>query len=78
MKKQYTKWLDLASLAAYAVSVFVIAGGHFWPGIALFGAGTSLFSAAAIHKKTLHLKKNSNEMGELRMRSCNGSKSRLH
>ena len=50
MKKQFTKWLDFASVAAYAAAVFMIANGHFWPGIAFIGAGTSLFSAAAVNK----------------------------
>ena len=51
MKKQYIKWLNFASLAAYAAAVFMIADGHYWPGIAFIGSGTSLFSATAINKK---------------------------
>ena len=45
------RWFPCLALAAFAAAVFMIAGGHFWCGIALVGAGASLISAAAVMKK---------------------------
>ena len=39
------------STCFFVAAVFMIADGHFWNGIVFIGAGTSLSSAAAIHKK---------------------------
>ena len=51
MKEQFVKWMPVLALACFAAAVFLIADGHFWNGIVFIGAGTSLSSAAAIHKK---------------------------
>ncbi len=51
MKEPFVKWLPVLALVAFAAAVFMIADGHFWPGIAFIGAGASLSSAAAIYKK---------------------------
>ena len=51
MKEQFIKWLPVLALACFVIAVFMIADGHFWNGIVFIGAGTSLSSVAAIHKK---------------------------
>ena len=51
MKEPFVKLLPVLALACFVIAVFMIAGGHFWNGIVFIGAGTSLSSAAAIHKK---------------------------
>ncbi len=51
MNEQFLKWMPVIALACFAVAVFMIADGYFWPGIVFIGAGTSLSSAAAVYKK---------------------------
>ena len=51
MKEQLIKWLPLLALISFAAAVFLIADGYYWPGITFIGAGASLSSAAAVHKK---------------------------
>ena len=51
MKEQFIKWLPVLALACFVIAVFMIADGHYWPGITFIGAGTSLSSAAAVCKK---------------------------
>ena len=51
MKEQFVKWMPVIALAFFVAAVFMIADGHFWNGLAFIGAGTSLFSAAAVYKK---------------------------
>ena len=51
MKEQFVKWMPVMALAFFVAAVFMIDVGHFWNGIVFIGAGTSLSSAAAIHKK---------------------------
>ena len=51
MKELFVKWMPVLALACFVAAVFLIADGHFWNGIVFIGAGTSLFSAAAVYKK---------------------------
>ena len=51
MKEQFVKWMPVIALVFFVAAVFMIAEGYFWNGIVFIGAGTSLFSAAAIYKK---------------------------
>ncbi len=51
MKEQFVKWMPVIALVFFVAAVFLIAAGHFWNGIVFIGAGTSLFSTAAIYKK---------------------------
>ena len=51
MKEQFVKWMPVVALACFAVAVFMIADGYFWPGIVFIGAGTSLSSVAAVYKQ---------------------------
>lgn len=51
MKEQFIKWISVLALISFAAAVFIIADGHFLPGIVLIGAGSSLSSIAAIYKK---------------------------
>ena len=50
-KEQFVKWIPVVALALFVAAVFMITDGHFWNGIVFIGAGTSLFSAAAVYKK---------------------------
>ena len=45
MKALYSKWMEVLALASYAAAVFMLAGGKYWPGIALIGAGSALMAA---------------------------------
>lgn len=51
MKEQFVKWLPVIALACFVMAVFMIADGHYWPGIAFIGAGASTYSASAVYKK---------------------------
>ena len=51
MKEQFVKWMPVIALVFFVTAVFMIADGHFWNGIVFIGAGTSLFSAAAVFEK---------------------------
>lgn len=51
MKEQFVKWMPVIALVFCVTAVFMIADGHFWNGIVFIGAGTSLFSAAAVYEK---------------------------
>ena len=53
MKEQFIKWMPVMALAFFVAAVFIIADGHFWIGIVFIGAGSSLYSAAAIYKKKI-------------------------
>ena len=53
MKEQFVKWMPVIALAFFVAAVFIIADGHFWIGIVFIGAGSSLYSAAAIYKKKI-------------------------
>ena len=50
MKEQFVKWMPVIALLFFVTAVFMIADGHFWNGIVFIGAGTSLFSAAAVYE----------------------------
>ena len=45
MKALYSKWMEVLALASFAAAVFMLAGGNYWPGIALIGAGSALMAA---------------------------------
>ena len=51
MKEQFIKWLPVLALACFVIAVFMIADGHYWPGIIFIGAGASTYSASVVYKK---------------------------
>ena len=51
MKEQLIKWMPFLTLACFVIAVFMIADGHYWPGITFIGAGASTYSASAVYKK---------------------------
>ena len=51
MKEQFVKWMPVIALAFFVAAVFMIADGHYWPGITFIGAGASAYSASAVYKK---------------------------
>ncbi len=51
MKEQFVKWMPVIALACFAVAVFMIAEGYYWPGIVFIGAGAGIYSASAVYKK---------------------------
>ena len=53
MKEQFVKWMPVIALAFFVAAVFIIADGHFWIGIVVIGAGSSVYSAATIYKKKI-------------------------
>ncbi len=51
MKEKLIKLMPVLALISFAAAVFMIADGYYWLGLAFIGAGTSLYSAAAVCKK---------------------------
>ena len=51
MKEQLIKWMPFLALACFVAAVFMIADGHYWPGITFIGAGASTYSASVVFKK---------------------------